>query len=444
MRLTIITGGSQGDVQPLVALGVGLGRAGHRVRFAAHPLFEEFVRGRGLEFFSLGGNDPRGVLAAEQRLKKDGGGGGRLGTLWRVFRRTAPSAAELRPFEEACRDTDAVVYSPQSGLANLASHVAEQLGLQSFAAYLYPTTPTRAFPSPFAPPAVSLGPHYNLLTHVAARQVFELAGRGWVNRWRVEQLRLPPLPLKSLLRAAGGGAVPQLHGFSPSVVARPADWKDWQHVTGYWFLDDAEEWTPPAGLAEFLAAGEPPVYVGFGSMVDPRPEELSSIVAEALRLTGRRAVVGQGWGETRCELADVYHVGWVPFAWLLGRVSAAVHHAGTGTAAETLRAGVPSAAVPFLGEQRFWAARLAALGVAPRPIPRARLTAKLLAGAIDAAAGDARMRERARALGERIRAEDGVGEAVKIIDRHLSQARAAVREAGAAAGPQAMETTEAS
>jgi sterol 3beta-glucosyltransferase len=428
MHLTIITGGSQGDVQPLVALAAGLRRAGHRVRFATHPLFEEFVARRGLEFFSLGGNDPRGVMAAEQRRQKRKLNAGRLGSLWRVLRRTPPSAGDLRPIQDACLDTDAVIYSPQSGLANVASHVAERLRLPAFAAYLYPSVATRDFPSPHAPPGRSLGPAYNRLTHVASRNIFQLAGRGWVNRWRVEALRLPPLSLKSVLRE---GRVPQLHAFSPAVIPRPRDWGEWQHVTGYWFLDDEGEWDAPDGLREFLRAGEPPVYVGFGSMVDPRPSELSEIVSEALALCGRRAVVGEGWGGLRCEAAGIYRVGWVSYPWLLARVAAAVHHAGTGTAAETLRAGVPSVAVPFFGEQRFWAARLHALGVAPAPIRRAAVTAERLAAAIDAAAGDASVRARAESLGATIRNEDGVAEAVKVIDHYLSRGREGARAARA-------------
>jgi sterol 3beta-glucosyltransferase len=423
MKLTIITGGSQGDVQPLVALGVGLRRAGYRVRLATHPLFEEFVAGRGLEFFSLGGNDPRGVMAAEQKRKRPAGG--RLASLWRVLRRPGPSALELRPIEEACRGAEAVVYSPQSGLANLASHVAEKFGLPSFAAYLYPTAPTRAFPSPHAPAGRSLGPTYNLLTHAAARQLFGLKDRAWVNRWRAESLRLPPLSLQRHLRGAVG--VPQLYGFSPSVIPRPDDWKEWQHVTGYWFLEEAEDWAAPEGLARFLEEGEPPVYVGFGSMVDPRAEELARVVTEALRLTGRRAVVGRGWGGTRIELPNVYHIEWAPFGWLLGRVAAAVHHAGTGTAAAALRAGVPSVAVPFFGEQRFWAARLYELGVAPAPVPRDKLTARRLAAAVEEAAGDSHLRARAETLGARVRGEDGVGEAVRVIEQYLAAGRAAER-----------------
>ncbi len=314
---------------------------------------------------------------------------------------------------------DGIIYNPFGGLASVAYHVAEKLQLPCCALHLYPARPTRDFPSPYAPPGWHLGSAYNLLTHVGAEQVSRLASRAWVDRWRVDTLQLPSLPLKGFFHNTTRRRVPQLFGFSPSVVPKPSDWKDWQHVTGYWFLDEAEAWEPPDGLAEFLRTGPPPVYIGFGSMVDARPEELSEIIGEALSSTGRRAVVGEGWGRMRCDLENVYHIGWVPFRRLLPHVAAAVHHAGTGTAAEALRSGTPSVAVPFFGEQRFWAARLHELGVAPAPIPRRELTAKKLAAAIEAAAGDAEIHARAARLGECIRAEDGVGEAVRVINHYF-------------------------
>jgi len=107
----------------------------------------------------------------------------------------------------------------------------------------------------------------------------------------------------------------------------------------------------------------------------------------------------------------------VPHAWLFPRVSAVVHHGGSGTTGSGLRAGVPSVLVPHMSDQPFWAERVQELGVGPRPIPRRQLTAVRLAAAITSAVTDTDMGARAAALGERIRAEDGIGQAVGIIER---------------------------
>ena len=93
-----------------------------------------------------------------------------------------------------------------------------------------------------------------------------------------------------------------------------------------------------------------------------------------------------------------------------------MHHGGAGTTAEGLRAGVPSVIVPFFGDQPFWGRRVAALGVGPNPIPRRKLTVDRLAAAIEEACSDGAMRERAAALGARIRTEDGVARAVEVIE----------------------------
>jgi UDP:flavonoid glycosyltransferase YjiC (YdhE family) len=210
---------------------------------------------------------------------------------------------------------------------------------------------------------------------------------------------------------------PVLYGFSPLVIPPPPDWGGNVHVTGYWFLEPAVSWTPPADLTTFLDGGPPPIYVGFGSMSSRRPEETTRLVLSALAQTGQRAVLLSGWGGlTKADLPDsVLMIHSVPHDWLFRRVAAVVHHGGAGTTAAGLRAGAPSVIIPFFGDQPFWGQRVVALGVGPEPIPRQQLTAESLAAAIEEAVTNVAMRRRAADLGEQIRAEDGVARAVEAI-----------------------------
>ena len=98
-------------------------------------------------------------------------------------------------------------------------------------------------------------------------------------------------------------------------------------------------------------------------------------------------------------------------------MAAVVHHGGAGTTAAGLRAGVPSLVIPFFGDQPFWGQRVAELGVGPKPIPRKELTSEQLATAIQRMITDRLMRQRAADLGKRIRSEDGIANAIAIVNK---------------------------
>lgn len=178
-------------------------------------------------------------------------------------------------------------------------------------------------------------------------------------------------------------------------------------------------WSPPEPLRRFLEAGEPPVYVGFGSMPNQEPRATFDLILRALEMTGQRGVVYGGWGglhgEASCNRALVTEG--VPHDWLFPRMKAVVHHGGAGTTAAGLRAGIPNVVVPFFADQPFWGWRVAALGAGPAPIPLQTLSAERLAAAIEQAVTDSTMRARASEIGAHLQDEDGVAEAVRLIER---------------------------
>ena len=188
-------------------------------------------------------------------------------------------------------------------------------------------------------------------------------------------------------------------------------------------MDLAADYNPPADLVEFLHAGSPPVYVGFGSMVDHERGKITELVVEAVRQTGQRAILLGGWTDLGSgRLPDhILRIDFAPHDWLFPRMAAVVHHGGAGTTAAGLRAGVPNVIVPFFGDQAFWAWRVDNLGVGVKGPSRKRLTAGKLAEAIDRAVEDSQIRANAVNLGERIQAEDGVATAVDYIKRILAE-----------------------
>lgn len=407
MRIAIQTLGTRGDVQPYVALARGLRSRGHDVQIAAPAQFETMVTHHGLAFAPL----PAEFLALiDTPLGKAtiASGNGVLARL-RLLGQVGPMMRRLLDAEwAAVREfgPDLIVHHPKS----LASrHMAEALSCSRILASPLPgLTPTAAFPSPLLPFA-SLGP-FNRASHALAIKGADAVFAGSIRTWRVEALKLPA---RTRLPHKPPGTV---YAYSPRVVPVPPDWGRDVLVSGYWFLDDPDS-HPPERLSDFLSDGEPPVYVGFGSMPGLDPRRMTAIVLEALARAGKRGLLARGGGALAAETLPPYvlMIDAAPHDRLLPFVSASVHHGGAGTTAASLRAGKPCAICPFFGDQPFWGRRVAALGVGPPPLDRRTLSAGQLAAAI-AAMEDQPMRDRARLLGDAIRGEDGVAAAVRFIE----------------------------
>jgi len=238
-----------------------------------------------------------------------------------------------------------------------------------------------------------------------------------LNRARKNTFDLPPASLNGIAATSPLKGFPAIYGFSPSVIPKPAEWRAEDHITGYWFLDPPDGWTPPPDLLNFLRAGPPPLYIGFGSIGNRNPAEITDLVLQTLKKTQQRAILLSGWGGLQKTdfPASIFMLDSIPFTWLFSQVAAVIHHGGAGTTSAGLRAGVPSIVIPFLGDQYFWGRRVQDLGVGPAPIPRSKLTVDRLAQAIQEAVTNTTMRQRAAELGAKIQVEDGIAKAIEII-----------------------------
>jgi UDP:flavonoid glycosyltransferase YjiC (YdhE family) len=295
--------------------------------------------------------------------------------------------------------------------------IFEKTGLPCFMGILQPTLRTGEFPH-FAIALMNFGPMLNHLTYDLFQFFMWAAFGKMANRWRKERLGLPPV---RIFRRVEKLRIPVLAAFSSHIIPKPADWPDNAYVTGYWFLEDTG-WQPSTKLEDFLHSGKTPLCVGFGSTVDDHAGEAMTIIRETLLQMNQRAIVVGGWSTTHLkeENNESFHwVDTVPYDWLLPQVGAMVHHGGAGTTAAALRTGIPSVVVPFFGDQPFWADRMYKLGLSPRPIPRRSLNSERLRHAIRAVIEDTTFRRRSAAIGQKIRMEDGVSSAVKIIERYV-------------------------
>jgi sterol 3beta-glucosyltransferase len=260
----------------------------------------------------------------------------------------------------------------------------------------------------------------NRLTHLVSQKI-----TWWTSKSGFEQVRRRAgLPRRKLYWPFDDDPLrlrtPILCAWSPSVLPASSDWPSHVYVTGYYFFPPDNSYRPPVQLDSFLKAGKPPVCITFGSMVNRDAERIDHIVRESLRQTDNRGIILSGWSGIRNRSSgDVLYLEATPHDWLLPRCKMVIHHGGAGTTSAGLRAGIPNLVVPFTADQPFWGRRVYTIGVGPKPILVKNISTEKLVHAMVEAENDA-ICKRAQAIGQRIRGEDGVGQAVALIEAYTT------------------------
>jgi sterol 3beta-glucosyltransferase len=401
-RIVVLSAGSTGDVEPFAALAARLAERGHDVTLAADAGFERIAPGGGVNFAPIRA-DFQSLLPTPDGKRPSVRDDvfpvirGMLEDSWTVAHR---SRADL-------------IVAHDKTIA--APHIAEKLSIPYVEALAVPMlTPTRDFPIP-AMVRHNLG---GLLNRASYRLVGLLKRpySALIRSWRSDTLGLAP-------RGTPPTAARTLYCYSPSLVPTPSDWPRRAVATGYWLRDPTGNEQIHPGVESFVASGDPPLYIGFGSSVGPDPAQLGAIVKEAVVEAGVRAVIATGWGGMSGIPSDdqALVIGNVPHSWLFPRVAAVVHHGGAGTTAAGLLAARPTVICPFQGDQYFWGAAVARAGAGPRPLAAKKLTRGNLASAIRIAVGDSGMQRRAAELSERIKDEDGTGQASEEVESSLGE-----------------------
>lgn len=428
MNIAILITGSRGDVQPFIALGKKLQTHGHRVRIGTHGNFRELVLENGLEFYSIGGDPEQlmaymvknpGVLPSLESVKA-GDVGARKADLeamllgaWHACTEACDehdkrngNGKESRPFV-----ADAIISNPPT-YASL--HIAERLAIPLHYMFTMPWSPTTAFPHPLAQ-LDSSRTEAGVRNYLSYTQIELLTWLGLtdiINRFRRRTLLLEPIDPTWGTNLVSRLKVPHTYCWSPALIPKPADWGSHIGISGFFFLSKASSYQPDAKLQAFLNAGEPPVYIGFGSIVVDNPDAFTKVILEAVKKAGVRALVSKGWSNVGgSDVPDnVFLLGNVPHDWLFQHVSAVVHHGGAGTCAIGLALGLPTVIVPFFGDQFWWAGIVHRAGAGPKAVPYKELTADKLSESIKEAL-QPDIRNRAQELSQKIKSEDGVATA---------------------------------
>ncbi|KAJ4304513.1 hypothetical protein N0V90_000039 [Kalmusia sp. IMI 367209] len=406
LNIVIIVIGSRGDIQPFLRIGKILKEDyGHRVRIATHPAFKQFIEDdSGLEFFSIGG-DPSELMAfmvknpgliPNLETVKEGEIGRRRAAMYEMFQGMWRACIDSTDDENDHANLkmmgdrtpficDAIIANPPSFAP---PHIAERLGVPLHMMFTFPYTPTTQFPHPLANIQNSnVDAKYTNFMSYPLVEMMTWQGLGdLINRFRSKTLFLDEV---STLWAPGQLfrlKVPYTYMWSPGLVPKPKDWGPEIDIAGFVFLDLASSFKPPGDLTKFLDSGEPPVYIGFGSIVVDDPDEFTKLIFKAVELAGVRALVSKGWGgfgSNSTAPDNIFMLENTPHDWLFPKVSAVVHHGGAGTTAIGLKCGKPTMIIPFFGDQPFWGAMVSkAKAGAHDCIPYKKLTAERLAEGI--------------------------------------------------------------
>ncbi|MFJ8624815.1 glycosyltransferase [Kitasatospora sp. NPDC093550] len=398
MRVLLTSWGSRGDVEPVAALAAALRDLGAEATVCAPPDqdFVDLLARIGVPLVPLGPT-VRSIVAGPKRP-----------TAQDAFR-LAPElvAARFETLTAAAEGCDALLATGlmPAGAPDVAEHLGIPYVLACFHVFGLPSRHFRPGARPGTPsPQEETDPR--VLWEQDAQRVNGLYGEA-LNRHRAA-LGLPPVDNVRdhvLTRRPWLAADPTL---CPSEGMTELDLVQ----TGAWILPDDRPL--PADLEAFLDAGEPPVYVGFGSMASHAPEDIARVATEAARAHGRRVVLARGWaGLTPVDdQDDCLVIGEVNQQALFPRVAAVVHHGGAGTTTTTTRAGAPQVVVPRIADQPYWARRVAELGIGAAHLDPTPTVDSLSAALATALAPETRTR--ALAVAATIRT-DGATVAAKLL-----------------------------
>lgn len=413
MKITILTYGSRGDVQPFIALSSGLLARGHSVKLAAPSRFKALAEEHGIDFIPEAG-DPAEL---SQRLNDSGQ------SFIKMVRELMDHAIKigadvLHQTEEACKDAELIIHTFMHAVGGHT--IARDMKIPDIHVQLFPMfTPTGDYPN-VTLPNLRL-PKLNRFSHDISRRI-----TVWSARIGFEQVRRRANLSKRKLYSPFDDdplrpRTPILCAWSPSVLPPSKDWKSNIHITGYLFDDSYASYEPAVALKEFLDGGPPPVCISFGSMMNREAEKIDQIVRESLRQTNNRGLILSGWSTVTNESSnEILYLDAVPHQWLLPRCKIVIHHGGAGTTSAGLRAGLPNIVIPFTADQPFWGGRVHAIGAGPEPIPVKRLSVENLTHAIRET-NDYVIRKRAQDIGQALKNEGGVENAIEIIEKYSNE-----------------------
>jgi len=420
-KIAITTLGSRGDLQPFIALALGLKQEGYDVVIISSKNEEEFVKSFDLKYIALSvdiqkimeGDEVQEMTKSDNPIKY---------IISTVSGTKKHKQAMLKTQEEiwlACRDFDVIIFHPGMPIGYF---IAKEYHKISILANPFPVITTKEYPSILFYNAPRFGKVFNKITHLIFEKMFWSLTKSSIKEFWKNNIKTKIDLSISPLRLQVQSGMPVINSYSECLFHKPKDWTANNHITGSWFVNDNKSWKPTVELVNFIENGKPPIFIGFGSMKDIASfKKTIEIILSALKTTNQRAIIGLGWNNLNADIVipeNIFLLDNVPFTWLFPKMSLVIHHGGAGTTAIGLASGKPTIIIPFFADQPAWGKRVYELKVGAKPIPKKKLTSQKLINAIEFAL-QPEIVANAKKLGEIMNKEKGVENAVNIINEFL-------------------------
>lgn len=407
--ITIICSGSRGDFQPYIALAQQIKKLGKDVRITGFSQFEDFVKSYGIDYIPI--EVDYKALGVDPKMLKQAGSADNPLKMLLTFNKMKKYGAQIaKQTYDAFEGSDLIVYHPGCTIGYFA---AQEMNIPSVLATPFPMHKTNEYLSVVMygkskPTNINKKISYKMI-----QSMLWLASSNTVKEHWKERFGRMPINFKNPYEKVSK-LQPAIVSCSNYVFPRPKDWNENIHQSGYWFVEENNEYKPSKELEDFINKGDKPVYIGFGSMIDSdEKDDIVKIIIDAITKCGKRGIIS-GMGKIDNLPDNLISVGSIPHTWLFEKVSVVCHHGGSGTTAAGFRAGVPSVIIPFSNDQFAWAHRAFDLGVGCKPIYKKDLTADRLADGI-AYALNKDIVDNSKTLSEKIFLEQGALDSAKII-----------------------------
>lgn len=414
--ITILCAGSRGDFQPYIALAQQLKKLGKDVRITGSRSFESFIRGYDIDFYPVEA-DIESVGVDPELLKAAGSADNPLKMLLAFNKMKDFGIFMVNDYYAACEGSELIIYHPGCTIGYFA---AQKFGIPSVLASPFPMHKTKETLSVVLYGKAKSNRIMKKISYEMIQGMLWMASKSSVKGFWKKQFGTVPDDFGCPFERHTDLRQPAIISCSNFVFKRPKDWNEHIHQLGYWFVEESSEYIPSEELADFLKAGEKPIYIGFGSMTSlDKHDHLAELAAEAITKSGKRGIIC-GMGKPANLPANIIAIDSIPHSWLFERVSVVCHHGGAGTSAAGFKAGVPSIIIPFSNDQFAWAHRSYDLGVGAKPITKKELTSDKLADAIHFASSD-QIVANSKTLGKKIATENGALACAKIIMKCLER-----------------------